>query len=52
MVTVNVHEAKTHLSRLLAQIGGGGRKPSSPETASRSPGSCAAKSAVSGSLAP
>ena len=32
MVTVNVHEAKTNLSRLLAQVEAG-RRSSSPATA-------------------
>ena len=35
MLTVNVHEAKTHLSRLLAQVEAG--EEASPATASQWP---------------
>ena len=37
MVTVNVHEAKTHLSRLLKQVEAGRRRHHRPQRKPRGP---------------
>ena len=50
MPVVNVHQAKTQLSRLLAQAEAG-RTSSLPATASRLRGSCIASARVNGNSA-